>query len=146
MADGEYYSMRKDIELIFGVENVTRWADPENSADTALIEDRIDWANQQAEYYVNGRLKNGRYAIPFTKPCVQIVVLISASFAGAFLYDTRRVVDTQGDEIAAQRRNAEMWINQILNGQLRLVDACGDELSSKKNYPIASKDFESSIT
>ena len=141
MADGEYYSRRRDIELIFGVENLIRWADPENSADTQLIDDRIDWANQQAEYYVNGRLKNGRYVIPFTKPAVQLVVLIAASYAGAFLYDTRRVVDTTTDEIGAQRKNADMWIRQILGGQLKLVDACGDELASYKTHPIASKDF-----
>jgi phage gp36-like protein len=140
MADGDYYSKRSDVDLIYGVDNINRWADPENDGNTALITSRLDWANFQAETYLNGRLLTSRYVIPFTKPASQMIVLIAGSLAGMFLYDTRRIVssDNTTDEIAQQRKNSEMWIRQILSGQLKILASTGLELTANKAYPVGS--------
>ena len=141
MPDGDYYSKRSDLDLIFGAENIDRYAAAPNEGDRKLIDERVDWANLNAESYVNGRLMRGRYDIPFTKPVnVQMVIDLSASWAGIMLYATKRVAssDAPSDRMAEQRMNAERWIKEIMAGQLKLVDMQGNELPIPISYPQGS--------
>ena len=125
MSDGAYLSSRKDIEYIFGKANVERWGNPDNEEDYAAVETRIDQANLYAQTEFLGRIAGGPYAIDDVlsiKP--HMTITICASLAGAWLYDTRRVVDSNPakDSIAQQRKNANRWIQQIMSGQLKLID------------------------
>ena len=139
MANGDYYSMTQDVYDIYGKANIWRWSDPDNNGDQVVVTDRINWANRMAEAYVNGRLARGRYTIPFCKPAVPMVIILAASYAGLYLYDTRRVVSADADNrVSAQKKNADMWIKQIVGGQLKLVDDCGVELTVHKAFPITS--------
>jgi hypothetical protein len=97
----------------------------------------MDWANSVAHEYTNGRFATSKYDIPFTCPYPKVIVIISASYAGKLLYDTRRVVE--GDDnsrIAAQQMNMEMLIQQVMSGQLRLINQKCNLLSNAKDYPI----------
>jgi hypothetical protein len=125
MADGDYISKQLDIEYIFGRANVEQWGNPDNEEDYALVEQRINQANLYAESEFLGRIAEGPYdleEVRTIKP--QMAITICASLAGSWLYDTRRVVDSDPgtDEIGAQRKNANKWIQQIMAGQLKLID------------------------
>ena len=107
MADGDYYSSRTDIDNLFGRENIARWADADNTRSEDIIAERVDWANRMAYAYVNGRLAEGRYAVPLDTPFPDVIVYIAAAISGAILFDTRRVVNAQEpDRVAAQKKNA----------------------------------------
>ena len=125
MADGDYISKQSDIELVFGTLNVQRWADADNSGDAGVITARLDWANEYAEQEFLGRILEGPYdpdEVRTTKP--KMVIYTCASLAGVYLYDTRRVVDSQNadEQVAKQRKNVDKWIAQIMAGQLKLMD------------------------
>ena len=125
MSDGDYISNQKDIENVFGKDNVQRWGDPDNINDFASITNRIDWANQMAEQEFLGRIAEGPYdlaEVRTVKP--NMTVLLCASLAGVHLYDTRRVVDSENntERVAKQRKNVDKWIQQIMAGKLKLLD------------------------
>ena len=125
MSDGDYISNKQDIEYIFGKDNVEQWGNPDNEEDYATVEARIDQANLYAESEFLGRIAEGPYSIDDVRTIKpKMVITICASLAGAWLYDTRRVVDSNPDtdNIAQQRKNANRWIQQIMAGQLKLID------------------------
>ena len=125
MADGDYISTRSDIENVFGTDNVKRWADADNTGDTAVEDGRIDWANEMAEQEFLGRIAEGPYnleEVRTTKP--RMIIMLCASLAGVHLYDTRRVVDSESntERVAKQRKNVDKWIQEIMAGKLKLLD------------------------
>jgi hypothetical protein len=145
MADGDYLSNKRDVEYIFGKANVARWSNPDNEEDYSEGEDRIDQANKYAESEFLGRMLEGPYSIDdirTIKP--SMCVTICASLAGSWLYDTRRVVDAspESDEIGAQRKNANRWIQEIMSGKLKLYDPATYEPLSKtaENSPRVVSD------
>lgn len=125
MSDGDYISNKRDIEYIFGKANVEQWANPDNETDYAEAEIRVDQSNLYGETEFLGRMAEGPYDLDdilTIKP--QMAITICASLAGTWLYDTRRVVDSDPgtDEIGAQRKNANRWIQEIMSGKLKLID------------------------
>lgn len=114
------YAGRGNIELIYGAVNVQKWADVDGDADTDTIANRISWALELAEAWVNDRLRMGPYEIPFTEVPI-LITDITARQAGILLYDARRITDEadDGDEIPAHRRLVENYVNQIVARQIR---------------------------
>ena len=118
-------STRRDVELVYGKDNVALWGNPDNIEDLAEVEARINWANDYAEQEFLGRIAEGPYdpeEVRTTKP--MMAVLICASLAGVHLYDTRRVIDSDEstNRVAKQKKNVDRWIGQIMSGQLKLID------------------------
>ena len=118
-------SARRDVELVYGKDNVNLWGNPDNIEDYAEIEARIEWANEYAEQEFLGRIAEGPYdpeEVRTTLP--KMAVLICASLAGVHLYDTRRVIDSDEstNRVAKQKKNVDRWIGQIMSGQLKLID------------------------
>ncbi len=143
-----YYSAQSDIELIFGEENVNRWMDVDNTDNVTKKNNRVNWANQMAQAYIDSRLSSGHYAVPFTSPYPPMITYMAASLAGAYLYDTRRVVDSDTDDrISQQRKNVDLWLKQVNRGQLRILDAQAIPLEMQsKSTPIVHKHSEEVIT
>lgn len=140
MADGQYYSNAQTLYDIFGEKNIRLYASPDNDADDEVINRRIDWANQLGQEYTNGRMAVGKYSIPFKCPVPKLIEIIAGSYAGKLLYDIRRIVDGEDDDaarIAAQTKNMNMLIQQILSGQLLLTDASCRRLPAANAYPIS---------
>ena len=139
------YATRNDLNRVFGKDNIDRWADPENSgSDPAWITERINWACEIGSANFEGRLAEGPYAIPIemdgNNDYPPMVVLIVASIAGVTLYDTRRVADSDGnDQVAQQRKNFELFIRQIMRGQLKLTFKDGTKLDkTAQNSPAVA--------
>jgi hypothetical protein len=118
-------SDQNDVEFVFGALNVQRWADADNTGNATIITNRITWANDYAEQEFLGRIAEGPYDMEEVRTTLpKMAVYICASLAGVYLYDTRRVVDSESnsDRVAKQKKNVDRWIAQIMGGQLKLLD------------------------
>lgn len=104
------YALRADVEDVFGVENLKKWADLDGDADVGKIDARIVVALTKADEEVNGRLDGGPYEIPFTtEPYDGRLTSIAALWAGVWLYSNRGMTDNEGEEdsVGIQRREFE---------------------------------------
>lgn len=88
------YSIRSDVECIYGVTNVSKWADLDNDGNISAISGRISDAIHQADAIIDAYLLEGPYEIPFTKPYDEVVVDMSARLAGVLLYEGRGITDS----------------------------------------------------
>ena len=132
------YSTNADIDSIFGPVNVNKWADLDNEGNNELINARKVWARELAEDWINTRLKDGPYTIPLTGDSGtfdKVIVDLEARMAGVFLYDARRIIDTdpeETDEVNVHRKMVESTISQIQGGRLRLLKESGKKVC----YPV----------
>lgn len=127
MAD---YIVRSDIENIFGEANVQKWADINNDKQPSKIQSRINYFCKFSTVYVNGRLIQGRYAVPFDEDSVPtIIVHLTSLIAGVGLYDGRLIIpaEPRRDEASGQRKQSRKLLYEILSGQLRLIDPISGE-------------------
>lgn len=122
-------AVRRDIEYIFGIDNVRLWADMDKSNDQNLVDNRITDALENALTYIYGRLRR-RYAIPFAA-MPKLVKWLNALYAGILLYDARMLVSTPGvDQVGKARKEFRRILREILSGQLHLAeDLSGDEIA-----------------
>lgn len=107
------YATRSDVEDVFGVVNVDKWADLDDDDDAGKITARITRAILVATARVDDFLRGGPYTIQFTAPIVVPIVDITAKFAGTWLYAARGVADFDEEIGKAQDRlqfvRAEAW-------------------------------------
>lgn len=90
------YCVRADIETLFGVNNVTSWADLDNDQVAATITARITAAITTADDFIDSYLRDGPYDLPLANDADTVPILIrdvSARLAGANLYSARGVLD-----------------------------------------------------
>lgn len=90
------YCVRADIETLFGVTNVTSWADLDNDANSAKITARITAAIVTADDFIDSYLRDGPYDLPLADDADAVPVLIrdiSARLAGTRLYSSRGTLD-----------------------------------------------------
>ena len=131
---------RRDLEEVFGSDNIVKWADVSSDGDQDKIMARIGWACSTATAYVYGRLRSGPYAIPFATPD-PIVVDATARIAAAILYDARgaQAVDaTTGapeNLLSPHRKRAELTLSKLIAGALVLS---AEEVSA--SYPRVVRD------
>jgi phage gp36-like protein len=135
-------AVRKDIENIFGIQNVRQWADLDNDGDTILIQTRINNHLADSLDYLYSRLR-GRYSglLPFSNP-PRLIKHLNALDAGIRLFDGRLIVanDPPGqDQVGKHRKQYKRQLREILSGQIYLVDGLsGDAINpSGVNYPSA---------
>jgi phage gp36-like protein len=90
------YCVRADIETLFGVNNVTSWADLDNDQDTDSIAARITAAIVTADDFIDSYLRDGPYDLPLADDADTVPVLIrdiSARLTGTHLYSARGTLD-----------------------------------------------------
>lgn len=122
------YCVRTDIETLFGVNNVTSWADLDNDANATKITARITAAIVTADDFIDSYLRNGPYALPLANDADTVPVLvrdISVRLAGANLYSARGVTDYNADgdpedRMQHHRDLAESRLQLIKNRTLNL--------------------------
>ena len=132
MAEPEvtYYCERSDVEAVYGLSNVAKWADLDNDGDTEKIEARITKALAWAQEEIDSYFRGGRYALPLVKDDdpPMIILDVAAELAGVWLYENRGVVDFSPESgqpvhrLSWNRKRAYAKIKEIVSGQ-RVIDA-----------------------
>jgi len=124
------YCDRDDIGDIFGVENVTHYADSDNDGDTTKITNRVNRAISAAEEEVNSFMRGTHYRIPLVTADSATPATISnltAHLAGLGLYEAHGVVDVDSQGKPVHRLYfLRQWTDTVIKGLLagtRQLDA-----------------------
>lgn len=126
------YCIRSDIELIFGVTNVSTWADLDGDANATKITNRIDRAILMSDALLDAVLRTAAYMGP--PPLVYdgtvastptLIMMISAIGAGLWVYEARGAGKiAPGDEPIHQYTWLRTWhrrtLEAIRTGKLKL--------------------------
>lgn len=125
------YSARSDIEDVFGVDNVDKWADLDNDANATKITNRIARAIVVADEKVNAALRGGAIDVPVSGSSV-LITNNAAILAGVWLYDARGVAEYDAatkdaqHQLHFQRDNAMEELKLIRTGDLDIGVATVD--------------------
>lgn len=120
------YCERSDVEARYGVVNITKWADMDNTGDATAITARIALAITNACGLIDDRLRVGRYVVPLSfSPIPRTIVQIAVIFAADDLYTSRGVADMDGEgnpvhRLRPERNDAEDMLDAILAGGIVL--------------------------
>lgn len=116
----DFWTSRSELERMFGVSNVRRWADTENTADESLIAANVREAIDDATDEAMSLLSRA--------PCGQVVVASRTlrrnvtRLAAAILYEARGVMDTADEEgrhrMKYSRDQAYKWFRMVRAGQI----------------------------
>lgn len=122
------YATQTDIEEIFGVPNVKKWADRDGDGVEANITARITKALAYADVTINDRLRDSQYTvIPFTdSPLPESVVDVAAKLAAIWLYENRGIADYDPDtgrmvhKLKFTKDSVNEWLHCVKTGKIRL--------------------------
>ncbi|MHA1220126.1 MAG: phage protein Gp36 family protein [Candidatus Heimdallarchaeota archaeon] len=116
---GNYVS-QSDIENVFGVNNVIAYSNLDNDS-TTVNATRVQAAIEWAESYVNSRFRDGKYQIPFSSACKEVINWC-ATLAGIWLYEARGLRDEneEGNKLEEKKKEVNSEIASCLAGELRL--------------------------
>ena len=127
------YSIRSDIEDIFGKTNVQTWGnmDAGDTEDTAVlteIANRVTRGIGHADDMINAKLAESDYAIPVAAQpgkSIGLITTISATLAGCWLYEARGLDDADDEgrpfnRYSAKRKDAEQMLSNIADGSLKI--------------------------
>jgi phage gp36-like protein len=123
---GQYIDLT-DVENKFGADNIATWSNLDNDHRATVDMARVNVAINYAEEYVQDRMRNGRYTVPFS-PLGQMPACIidwCATKAGAWLYENRGTRDGSpdadfGNRIAVLERRVDAEIDAVLAGTREL--------------------------
>lgn len=123
-AETDAYAQRQDVEMIFGSQNVEKWADLDNREDQYHIAQRISWALELAKAKIDDTLRDGPYEIPFSAPYPTTIKDVNARWAGVLLYDSRGIQDTDedgkvNDNLKVHRVYVEDFLKKVLAGKIK---------------------------
>ena len=113
------YSVRTDVEALFGAENVKKWADLDGNGIEVDIDARVTKAIEYADGEIDDTLRGGRYAIPISGTVPVTVIQISARKAGIWLYHLRSAED-ENSAIANHAEEVQLILAKILSGEMTL--------------------------
>jgi hypothetical protein len=123
---GDYYCTRSDVELAFGVANVTKWADLNNTGNSTFITNRITTMIALAYEMTNDALRAGSYVVPIVAPIPYALSYHTACLAGVLLYESRGEVDSEDENgnhrLTPFRRRWDAFIKGLL-GQRVILNA-----------------------
>lgn len=127
------YCVRKDLENIYGANNITKWADIDNDGVSTKIDARINWALVLSYDYLNNKLSGGPYTIPLTGR-YPTIINAQAQLASVQLYESRGLTNyTEDDKPIHQLQQGKDWANNIIGqiraGILRLHTALPQDIS-----------------
>ena len=126
------YCVRSDIENIFGIPNIIKWAilsgkDPESNAGLAEINSRINWAINWATVDFENSMRQGRYTLPITGAGASIwATEVVATLAGLRLYGHLRPTQRGPDGNAIPHPYADqltyvtLQLDYARSGKIRL--------------------------
>lgn len=139
------YATTTNLDLVFGIENLNRWADLDNNKNPNTIAERKEWALETAEDYINGRFAQSKYLVPFSD-CPKLIKHLTCLYAGILLYDGRgqNATEKARDQVSRQRKEFDRLLRQILSGQVTLIGGLsGDPLEfTSETTPFVDADTE----
>lgn len=115
------YCTRSDIEDVYGIENVKKWADLDSNGDSERIAARILRSISFADDRIDNSLRDGLYAVPFASPVPTTIARLSAEIAGLWLYEARGAEDV--DEVTGIPRHRYRHRSQEISRELRKIQA-----------------------
>lgn len=114
------YIDKNDIEIIFGEQNVARWADLDGDGDWSKISARVQYAIETASSELEDILRGRRYVFPLT-PSKTLKDLV-ARMAALKLYDGREIIDgdPSSDKLSLVRSGVEVMLGRLRHGEITL--------------------------
>lgn len=137
------YATRELVESQYGATNVAKWADLNNNGDEDEVTARIDWALAEADLFIDSRLADGPYEIPFsdTPP---LIASLAAKQTGVVLYESRGVSDFNAEtgraqhQLMFQKSEVEKTLRGIVTNKIRLVGV--DQVSNPVPFIVNEDD------
>ena len=113
------YSVRSNVESVYGVNNVFKWADLDSDENAGSITARITRAIVVADDMIDNVLRVAHYTIPIANAAGTVpvtIVELSAVMAGLWLYEARGSQDFDQDTGVPFHRLAwrERWAKETL--------------------------------
>jgi hypothetical protein len=134
---GSYYCSRADVELVFGIANVSKWADLDNEENATFIANRITTMIALAHEQLEDAIRHSSYDLPFD-PIPVAVTYHTACLAGVLLYESRGEMDAEDEagnhRLTPFRRRWQSFVKQLLS-QAHILDATR---SPNTNTPFVS--------
>lgn len=119
------YIDQTDLEKYFGESNIAKWSNVEND-DAGTDQTKITDALAFGESYVEDRMRDGPYAVPFVQtggsfPATLKQVMIA--WAGHYVYFARGTQDDneEGNKMQKGADDADKLIDKFLSAQVRLA-------------------------
>lgn len=104
----DLYTTRSLIESKYGKENVRIWADLDGNYDQNEIESTIYETILNVMAYIDAKLSNGAYTVPFSAPIPRIIKYIATTLAGCELYAARAMFSDNFDRMVANNKKTAM--------------------------------------
>lgn len=135
------YAQGIDLSNIFGNSNVSKWADLDNEENEDTVINRVTWALGLAYQELNGLLRTGPYAVPFSQPYPAKAVDANARLAACYLYDGRGIPDVDADgkpinKLAPHRQMVLDFISDVMSGRVKLEIAATSPVTYPQVVPI----------
>ncbi len=122
--DSLTWTSRKEIELLFGSDNIAQWADLNSTAVAVEITERIQWAVDNATDEARGRLINSPVKLSTLIEAPLRLRMATSRLAGVLLYESRGVKDTAEDDgkhkLVYHKKEANKFFAKVQAGQLRI--------------------------
>ena len=117
------YIIQSDIEDVFGVANVAKWSNLDNTQASADIS-RITAAINYAQDAINNRFRGSRWSVPLTGDGSTLyqVKNWAATLAGLWLHQSRGLIEDE-DKLGPLRNRVEEEMEAVLAGQRQLAAA-----------------------
>lgn len=123
------YAIRDDLELMWGKQNVRKWASIDNDNSDLTIAHRIAWALELASRKLDGMLGGRGYIIPF-EPLEEDgdldpeIIEMTCRLAALLLYDPRGVTDSESEngehKLSGQADVVNKWAHRVRSGRITL--------------------------
>lgn len=129
------YSSRDKLIVMFGLTQLIKWADIDGERqDHPIIQERINEALEDADSFINERLADNGYDVPFAAPFPRRIISLATLYAGIYLYDMKLkggAENSARDEVARPRKRFNTMLRQILDGQIHLLNPLSGEVIAK---------------
>lgn len=123
------WTSRKEMEYMFGIENLKQWADLENNQSAADISERIQWAVDEATAEARERLMDSPVNLASLTEVPRTLRVNTTRLAGVLLYESRGVKDTENEEgkhkLSYHQQRANKYFQQVIAGTIRIQGTNG---------------------
>lgn len=123
------WTSRKEMEFMFGVENLKQWADLENNQSAADISERIQWAVDEATADARERLMDSPVNLAAMSEAPRTLRVATTRLAGVLLYESRGVKDAEAEngkhKLSYHQERADKYFQKVIAGTTRIQGVDG---------------------
>lgn len=133
------WTSRTELYNMFGQTNVRHWADLENDSADADIDERINWAVDEATEDARARLTDSPVDLPNIGNAPRVLRIAVTRLAGVLLYESRGVKDTASEDgthrLTYHKKEADKFFRRVQAGVLRID-------TGSTSYPVVQTNDE----